>query len=200
MRRKNLAVIISTALVVISVIVSGIMVDNTVKVTGITSAVTAIIGAIALYFQFKRDKDINQQSFILDFSKQFYETFHCEKIYKMLDDDARGSKFIYTDEIGFDVVKALEWCETLAGLVKNNIVDIDTIDALLGYRFFLITNNKEIQDNELFPFIDYYTGVVWLHKEWTEYSRKRENPIPSDEYNLTDIIEKKEAEEKQKVV
>ncbi len=197
MKRKNIAVIISTCLIVISVIISGIMVDNTIKVTGITSAVTAIIGAIALYFQFKRDKDINQQSFILDFSKQFYETFHCEKIYKMLDDDLRGYKFTYNrEEIGFDVVKALEWCETLAGLVKNNIVTIDTIDALLGYRFFIFTNNKEIQDNEILPFLDYYTGVVWLHKKWTEYSRTKNNEIPNDEYNLTDLLEKKNLEQK----
>lgn len=50
------------------------------RVSELITIGTAIIGAVALFFQFKRDKEINQANFILEFWKSFSGNEKLQKI------------------------------------------------------------------------------------------------------------------------
>ncbi len=198
-RKSSTLVYIATALVVIGVIVSSFaIVDYASIISTVTTTVTAIIGAVALYIQFKKDKEVNQQSFIIEFAKQFYDPYDCSEIFRVLDNTTRGIDFEYSQENAFSIVRGLEWCEALAGMVRDDVVTIESVDNLCSYRFFLFANNRQIQDNEILPYREFYVGVIWLHEKWTEYKRKHNLPIVNDADNLTDRL-KREALEPAKI-
>ena len=53
-------------------------------VTIITTG-TAIVGAIALFYQFKRDKNLHEASFLVEYSNQFYATYQCADLMNELE-------------------------------------------------------------------------------------------------------------------
>ena len=73
-------------------------------------------------------------------------------------------------------------------MVQKNIVDIPTIDNLFSYTFFLITNNKYIQEKELIPQAEFYKGIYYLHKVWTEQKNKTNQPIVNEKESLNKVI------------
>ena len=143
-----------------------------------------------MFFQFKKDKEVNQASFLIEFSKTFFETYDCKELYEQLDNVVRGKKFETDERTLARAVRYLEWCEELASLVETEVLALPIIDNFLSYRFFIITNCKKIQQLEILKNLDYYQGVIELHKKWTAWKRKHNQPIPFDETNLTDVLEK----------
>ena len=45
------------------------------RIVEVVTVITAVVGAIALYLQFRRDKNINEASFLLEFWKNFSEVY-----------------------------------------------------------------------------------------------------------------------------
>ena len=61
MKKGKLSIFLSVFLIVISLIGSIFIADNiSSKLFNAITVVTAIVGAIALFFQFKKDKQINE--------------------------------------------------------------------------------------------------------------------------------------------
>ena len=143
------------------------------RVTTIITLSTAIIGAGALFVQYKRDKDVNQASFIIEYAKYFYSLKDAEETLAILDQYKLGNKESITNISYYGLNNCLFWCEELSTLVQKGVVDLETIDNLFSYTFFLITNNKYIQDNELVSQAEFYKGIFYLHKEWTLYKKKQ---------------------------
>ncbi len=159
----------------------------------ILTVITAIVGAVALFIQFKKDKQINQASFMTEYSQQFYETFNCVEVFAVF--DGALDNYEITDEhldekLRHDLVNYLIWCEGLASLVLQDILPIKQIDSLFSYRFFLVTNNKWVQNFELVPYHDSYVEIMKVHKIWTAYKRRHNLPIIGDENNLTDRMQR----------
>jgi hypothetical protein len=86
-----------------------------------------------------------------------------------------------------DIVAYLEWLESLAALVNSNILSIEKIDDVLSYRFFLIVNNKQVQDAEIIPCKEFYRGIFKLYEEWADYKRKHGRLIIFEENELSKI-------------
>lgn len=68
---KNSVLTIATMLIVIGIIISSFLTEYSSLIATITTTITAVIGAVALFIQFKKDKEINKASFLLEVSKQF---------------------------------------------------------------------------------------------------------------------------------
>ncbi len=177
--KKNIVITsVSTFLISVALIVS-LFFDDTLggRISQIVTLTTALIGAAALFVQFMRDKKINQSSFLLEFSKSFYDPVNLGKIMNKLDpNNVLGKQKITTDDYD-DIVAYLQWCESLASLVVENVLSISAIDAPFAYRFFLIVNNKEIQEKEIIPSKDYYQGIYILHQKWEKYKIKHGQKI-----------------------
>ena len=157
------------------------------RIVTIITVSTAIIGATSVFIQYKRDKDVNQASFILEYAKYFYSLNKVEETSRYLDQYRLGNKEILKKIDYNGIVNYLFWCEELSTLCQKNIVDIKTIDNLFSYNFFLITNNKYIQDNELCPQSEFYKGTYYLHKIWTKYKRDTNQPIINEEESLEKV-------------
>ncbi len=192
MKKKsyNLIIILSTILIVTGIIVSSFTTEYATVISTVATTATAIIGAVALFFQFKKDKEVNQASFLIEFSKTFFETYDCKELFEQLDKETTGTKFVVGERTVPRAVRYLEWCEELASLEESGVLTLQSIDNFLSYRFFLITNHKKIQELEILDNLDYYQGIISLHKKWTAYKRKHNKPMPFDKTNLTDVLEK----------
>lgn len=160
----------------------GCMIFPMSDVATIITTVTAIIGAFAIWFQMKRERDINEAEFIMNYNISFIENpeyveleQRLEKYRKVIEagGNPEEAEEIITEENQQTVVNYLVYHEALAVFVKKRVLAIDSIDDLFAYRFFLIMNNPEIQRKELCPEAQYYHGCYWLHKKWTEYRKKK---------------------------
>lgn len=188
MKKSRLITIVSCSLLVIALFCTLFFDDNWgSRVSEIITIVTALIGAVALFFQFKRDKDVNQASFVVEFGKTFEEKEGCREIMQKLESYRKGNTNVFIDKDYDAIVSYLQWCETLAVLVQNNVLNLKVIDNLFSYRFFLITNNSYIQKLELVPEAEFYKGVYTLHKLWTKYKKKNNRTILQEETSLEKV-------------
>ncbi len=188
MKRNRIITIVSCLLLIVALFCT-LFFDDSIggRISEVITIATALIGAIALFFQFKRDKDINQASFVVEFGKSFEEKEGCRDIMQKLERYRKGETNVFTKNDYTYIVSYLQWCETLSILVQKNVLNLKTIDNLYSYWFFLITNNEYIQKLELVPEAEFYKGVYILHKIWTKYKRKTNQIILEDNTSLEKV-------------
>lgn len=107
----------------------------------------------------------------LDFRKKCFDVFN------MCDRDIENNR-LKNSEIGQEyqnIVNYLVYLESFAPLIMYNRVDLNEIDDLYGYRYFIAMNNPVIQEMELFPFRDYYNGCFSIYERWKEHRCKNKS-------------------------
>ena len=160
------------------------------RIANVVTIITAIVGAVALFVQFKKDKDINMASFVIDYSVQFYDIYHLENILNELEKCRVDNSYKLDIKKNYqDIVAYLQWLESLAALVNSNLLSIDKIDDVLSYRFFLIVNNKQVQEAEIIPCREFYRGIFKLYSEWSQYKKKKGLTIIFEDNALSNIPE-----------
>lgn len=186
MKRGKLITFLSVFVLAIS-LVGSIFIDDNIasKLFNAITVVTAIVGAIALFIQFKKDKQINEASFIFNFSASFYDQYNCADLVPILDDyaDNKIKTIEYEKNTGV-IVRYMQWVESISAIIEEETIDIKNIDQVLGYRFFIIVNNKEIQKKELIPYRLHYIGTFKLYKKWYEFKKANNLPIPLEKTSL----------------
>ena len=185
MKKSILITCISTFFIAMALLASLLLDSKTgSRVSQIVTIITALIGAAALFVQFIRDKKINQVSFILDFSKSFYDPINLGEVMNKLEEGTKTA--IDFDKDYNDIVNYLQWCETLSSLIVENVFSFKTIDAVFSYRFFVITNDPVVQKKELIPYKEFYENIYLVHKRWTEYKNKHRKNIVKAETSLSE--------------
>ena len=156
------------------------------RIVSIVTAGTAIIGAAALFYQFRRDKNLNEASFLVEYSNQFYSTYDCKELMNELETCRNNSDYVLDVEKYYPkVVGYLEWLEALASLVNDGVLQICKIDNVMSYRYFLIVNNKQVQQQELVRNREFYRSIYDLYPVWVKYKKDRDLPIIFEENDLT---------------
>ncbi len=173
-KHSNLIVVISSLLIVMGVVLGSILTDYSSQISTVVTTVTAIIGAVALWIQFKKDREINQSSFIIEFYKSFYENQSNLKVLDIL--DRKYSKLDHRDlkdpALYADILNYASWIRTLCNLIDRSVVTFDTIDEIFSYKFFVFLNNKDIQELELIPCSELYKLIYRTHRKWTDWRIK----------------------------
>ena len=173
--KKNKSITIISIILLSIALIGSLFLDDVIgsKISNVVTIITAIIGAVALFLQFKRDKDLNEAAFVVDYSVQFYDIYNLQDVLNELENCRKDKKYkIDMDKYYKDVVGYLQWLESLAALVNSKILSIEKIDDVLSYRFFLIVNNKQIQNYEIIPCRTYYRGIYNLYRTWSNYKKK----------------------------
>ena len=193
--KKSRAVPIISICMLIAALIGSLFLDEVMgaRISNIVTIITAIVGAVALFVQFKKDKELNMASFIVDYSVQFYDIYNLNDVLDELE-NCRTDKNYKLDVKKWykDIVAYLQWLESLAALVNSKLLTIEKIDNVLSYRFFLIVNNKQVQEKELIPCKDFYRGIFSLYEEWAQYKKKNNLPIIFESNELSKTKEYKE--------
>ena len=186
-KRNIYLTILSVILIVLGLLSSLFLEEGFAnRVINVITACTAVIGAVALFYQFKRDKKLNEASFVVEYSQQFYSTYDCADLMNELEKcRADPSYTIDIQKYYQKIVGYLEWMETLATLVNSGLLPIKRIDNVMSYRFFLIVNNKQIQEKELVPSREFYRSIYDLYPNWVAYKKKHSLPIVLIENDLS---------------
>lgn len=155
------------------------------RIANIITIITAIIGAVALFVQFKKDKELNKANFMLEYNKTFYNDYNLTDLFNVLDNyESSPEKSFDYDKYQGDVARYLQWLESIASLIERGVIDFYMMDNVLAYRFFIFVNNPIIQEKELIPYYKYERGIFYLYEKWHKYEEMREISIPLTETAL----------------
>lgn len=127
-------------------------------------SITAVIGAIAIWFEIKRGKEIAEGEFVITLNNSYQMSPDIKTIYKKI---VEGEKILEDDRAA--VVEYLTFFETLYILVSREVINLSLINDLFAYRFFSAVNNKDIQNMELVKDARYYKNIYRLDNLWHRY-------------------------------
>lgn len=169
----------------------------------VTSA--TIIGGLAIWIQLKREKDLKEAEFIVNYNNTFITNEKFTDVESKLE---RYKKIIGTEQVtkkpSPELKKAIQdieeidtqslinylvYLEALSTLVTSGVVRLRNIDNLLSYRFFLAVNNSVVQSLELIPDSTDYRGTYILHQKWTKYKSKNNLKILLKSTSLSETRE-----------
>lgn len=159
------------------------------RISEIVTVATALVGAIALFLQFRRDKSINEASFMLEYWKAFSENDKLITIQNKCDADMDSKKTHFVADDYDGIVTYAQWLEALCATIKRDILSFDFIDDMYGYMFFVFVNNKYIQKREILPNLQYYHGIVEVYGLWTKYLKKKGEKVMLEQNSLDKAIE-----------
>lgn len=147
------------------------------RVSELITLSTAIIGAVALFFQFKRDKEINQANFVVQFWNSFSSNENLQKIMLKCDHMRLTGENTFKKEDYFYIVSYAQWLETLSSLINRNLFKFQVIDDMYNYLFFVFVNNKYVQEVELAPAQEFYKGIYKAYNNWVKYLKKNNREV-----------------------
>ena len=186
--RKNIIItIVAVALILIGLLGSFFLNEDIADrfVTIITTG-TAIVGAIALFYQYKRDKNLHEASFLVEYSNQFYATYQCADLMNELEKCRVEPGYKLDVQAHYQqIVGYLEWLENLSSLINTGVLHISKIDNVMSYRYFLIVNNKQVQEGELLRNREFYRSIYDVYPDWVAYKKKYNLPVIFEENDLS---------------
>jgi len=130
-------------------------------------SVTAVIGALAIWFEIRRSKEIAQGEFVLTLNNSYSGNKDIKELYRKL----ISGEPLSEDDLP-NIVEYLTFFETIYLLLKRDVVKMDVINDLFAYRFFLAVNNPDIQRLELVKDDQYYRNIFRLDHLWHQYRFK----------------------------
>lgn len=192
--RKTKSLLIMGCILIIMSFIGSVFIEDKIgnKITDVVTLITAFVGAIAIFFQFKRDKEVNQSSFMVEFGKTFYEQPMVSEFFYVLERYREGNKEPMKTISIDHMVAYLVWLESLCSLINRGVLNLEVIDNLFSYRYFLAVNNPYVQKAELVLEKEYYVGIFSVYHKWKNFKTKNNLPIVSLETSLSDTKEYKE--------
>ena len=156
-------------------------------VSTVASTLVSGLGLIGVCLQLKKDSDIKEAEFLMQYNFSFLTTDKFVKMERRLEDDMTlRAPLVLTADDRQDLVDYLVYLESLAPLILNKQVRLDVIDDLFGYRYFIAVNNPIVQKLELCPGAEYYRGCFRVYQLWSKYRRRHGIVIPREEDALSE--------------
>ena len=135
-------------------------------IAGCDVLTSATAGAFIVY-QLKKDRDseiekkeIEQASFILEYNRSFIENTDMACVERYLENyinDVGQGRFELENKNRNDrqkLINYLVYLEGLSSCILGGVLDLESVDNLFAYRYFLAMNNPIVQKIELLPYHD----------------------------------------------
>jgi len=174
MNKKLGLYLIFGVIMVICALVLAVFFDPTGIVVPVISTTATAVGALAIYFQYKRDREINQASFIMDFYDSFYINEDNVRMLDYFDEKYNNpsNQKALTEESQKELLSYLGWIRSLCSLLQRNIMAYHAIDVVYGYKFFICLNDTEVQKLEIEPNAEFYGSFFEVYNNWTKYLKR----------------------------
>ena len=183
MKRKEI-IVIAVGVIFIGCYIALFVEQGRSSISELVTTITAIIGVFAIWFQLKKERDLNEAQFIMDYNNSFITNSELVAIESRLEAFRKTGELIIDDSNRQAFINYLVYNEALAALVFRKVLTLDVIDDLFSYRFFLAMNNPVLQKEEIIPEAEYYKGSIKLYKKWIAYKKKNRLPVVLEEYRL----------------
>lgn len=163
----------------------------------VTSIIEGAVGAIAAGFVLyelrvnertqSHENDIEEAQFMLEYNQTFIQDEKMVAVESRLEqwmEDQNSNNLIINNDNRQQYVNYLVYLEGMSSLILRGIVNLEHIDDLMAYRFFLALNNPVLQKDQLFKYPDYYRGCFKAFKLWKQYRENNGLPILLSDYSL----------------
>lgn len=158
--------------------------------SGIGEVVVAVVAAIMIIYQLElerevehRENQIQEANFVVQYNQIFLENESMQKVQNNLTADYMGVcplKSCWDDNMLQEYINYLVYLEGFVPLVAENIINIENIDNLFAYRYFIAVNNPVLQEKSLGCYDYFYKGCFTIYKKWRNY---RINTYCAEPYN-----------------
>lgn len=141
---------------------------------GIFSLAATLIGTIFIAVELKNTQNVTCSDMLIDLNNYFHDSDRLMKVYEAMERcEAEGNRpEIWKDVRGVEIAQYCTFFENLYLLNRHHIADIEDLDDLFGYRFFLLMNNPYIQENYILPTSSSYVQIFRLYEVWSTHRRK----------------------------
>ena len=174
--KKNIKVL-GTALVIILSIISFTFVafyeDTGIvgNVIGIITMIIDFLGIICIGYELEMSQRIQEAQFIFELNHAFVENDCYAKVYDKLEMADRKKKKVKLKTI--EISNYLTFFETMYLLLQEKVIEIEVLDDLFAYRFFIAVHNEIIQKEKLIKTPYNFRNIFLLEKEWMEYRKRK---------------------------
>lgn len=165
-RRNTLLIIV--LIVFIPMSISLISVYFKESISNSVTVVTAIIGAVAIWYQLKKDHDISKADFIFSLNNTFHENNNIEYIYTKLKQYRDLEDITFTEEDGRKMGDYIMYFEIMNYLIDQRIVTIEMVNKLFANKFFIFVNNPDVQKYQLI-YSAINAPILELYSKWYNY-------------------------------
>lgn len=187
MRRKTPTLLLIATILISAYIVSTCYFDYS-YISTVVATIVAALGIFGVCIQLKKEADITEAEFLMNFNFTFLTTEKFVAMERALEAARKANEpLVVTEENRQDLIDYLVYLESFAPLVLNKMVRLDVVDDLFSYRYFIAVNNEGVQKAELIPEGAYYRGCYSLYRVWKKYRKKKGLDIPMDETALDKV-------------
>jgi hypothetical protein len=149
----------------------------------ILGGIAAIIGLLAIWYQLKKNKEINDAQFVIEIFEQFRS--HNLLFSRLNPFEERDENFSKEDKSR--IVSLLGFYESIYYLINKNVISWDTVNNSFGYTFFSLVHHEYVQESELASYGEYYRTIFKLHKIWVKYRKSINQEIVGQMNSLENL-------------
>lgn len=142
---------------------------------GIFSLAVTLLGTIFIAIELKNGQHVTCSDMLINLNNYFHDSDRLMKVYEVLERDDLDQKKCRSLWEGIKSVEVAQYCtffENLYLLYKNEIADIEDLDDLFGYRFFIFVHNPYIQEHYILPTSSSYVQIFKLYAAWIRHRMK----------------------------
>lgn len=163
----------------------------------------SLTGAVAVFIQIKRTRDLATGEFILNLQQEFI-VHHSELFIKCWNHSTSSQENLDLKGEDEHILNYLTFFESMFIMVNNNVLNIKMLDDLFGRRFFMVVNNKSIQKWDLEKNYLFYLNIYRLYAKWKKYRKRKNEEIFDEKFcqcneDLESVLEKKVKEKKEEL-
>jgi hypothetical protein len=181
---KNNAVIYLILLSVLLIFIGSQVVINVIDnkiINGVALAIQSgitVMGAIAILYQLKRGRDINELDFFIRLKTSFVNDTQMMDVFKKLqhEDECEEKGQPCTMDVSLsnlEVSRYLDFFDSVYISLLNKVVCIEMIDNAFSYFFFIAVHNKRVHELELHKYAEYYKDIYLLYDIWMKHRKQR---------------------------
>lgn len=146
----------------------------------------AFLGALLVVIQLHGSEKIQTAEFIMNLNQGFVENELYAKVYSQLEGfDLRGEKVTLTRS---EISNYLTFFETVYLLFLEGAINIDVLNDLFAYRFFLAVHNEYIQEAKLVSSPNNFRNIYYLEKLWMDYRKENGQTIYKEDNCLENAL------------
>lgn len=157
---------------------------------GIFSLAVTLLGTMFIAVELKNGQDVTCSDMLIDLNNYFHDSDRLMKVYDVLERHETAPdacRELWKDVRSVEVAHYCTFFENLYLLYRHHIAEIEDLDDLFGYRFFIFVNNPYIQENYILPTSSSYVQIFKLYDAWTAHRRHKGGPdwrnrIPFSKY------------------
>ncbi len=161
---------------------------------GIFSLAVTLLGTIFIAIELKNGQQVTCSDMLINLNNYFHDSDRLMKVYARLEEnelEVEKCAKLWADVESVEVAQYCTFFENLYLLYKNEIANIEDLDDLFGYRFFMFVHNPYIQEKYILPTSSSYVQIFKLYQAWVEYRKKSgttdwQSRIPNVKYMFSE--------------